>query len=130
MKTQKLFLVPLCFLLLSACGPKSADTSPSSGGGDTSDTSPSSQDPEKLNAPALSLNTDKNGLTWAAVEGAVSYSISVNEGEATSVTTPGYAFEEVAGLYAVSVVAVASDTSLNSDPAQYSYTTAYTALGP
>ena len=117
MKTSKLYLLPLCFLVLTACpGPKD-------NGGDT----PAKD--EKLSSPQLSLNAERNGLTWAAVSGAVSYSISVNEGEATEVREPGYAFATEAEEYTVKVVAKAQDAKNNSDAAEFSYTTAYTALG-
>ena len=117
MKKSKLYLLPLCFLVLTACpGP---DKNPD--GGDNP------QD-EKLATPVLSLNAEQNGLTWEAVANAVSYSISVNDEAAVSVTEPGYAFSNEAGEYAVKVVAVARDTKNNSEQASFDYSTAYTAL--
>ncbi|MBO4856370.1 MAG: hypothetical protein J5511_03255 [Bacilli bacterium] len=117
MKKSKLYLLPLCFLVLTAC-------EPGKGGNDVP---PDGE--TKLATPVLSLNAEQNGLTWEAVPNAVSYSISVNEEAAVSVTTPGYAFAEEAGNYAVKVVAVAADAKDNSDQASFDYTTAYTALG-
>ena len=117
MKKSKLYLLPLCFLVLTAC-------EPGKGGNDVP---PDGE--TKLATPVLSLNAEQNGLTWEAVPNAVSYSISVNEEAAVSVTTPGYAFAEEAGNYAVKVVAVAADAKDNSDQASFDYSTAYTALG-
>ena len=111
MEKSKLFLVPLCFLVLTGCPVNGGDN-----GG------------EKLSTPELSINSDKNGLTWEAVAGAASYSISVNDGEATTVTTPGFAFSDEAGNYTVKVVAKGTGKT-DSDAAQFSYTTSYTALG-
>lgn len=118
MKKSKLYLLPLCFLVLTAC-----DTNK---GGNIVPPDPVDT---KLSAPVLSVNAEQNGLTWEAVPNAVSYSISVNEGAAVSVTTPGYAFAEEAGNYAVKVTAVAQDAKDNSDAASFDYSTAYTALG-
>ena len=118
MEKSKLYLLPLCFLVLTACQPNKDN------GGDN----PPVKE-EKLSTPVLTVNNEGTGLTWAAVEGAVSYSISVNEAEAVSVNAPGYDFAEEAGEYAVKVVAVASDAKLNSEQASFDYSTAYTALG-
>ena len=118
MKKSKLYLLPLCFLVLTAC-------EPGKGGNEV----PPDPVDTKLATPVLSLNAEQDGLTWAAVPNAVSYSISVNEGAAVSVTEPGYEFAEEAGNYAVKVVAVAADAKDNSDEASFDYTTAYTALG-
>lgn len=115
MKKSKLYLLPLCFLVLTAC-------QPSNGG----DNPPKPE--EKLATPVLTVNTEGTGLTWAAVPNAVSYSISVNDGAAESVTTPGYDFATEAGNYAVKVVAVASETKNNSEQASFDYSTSYTAL--
>ena len=65
MKKSKLCFLPVSFLLLSACiacEPNKANSG-------------------KLATPELELNAEKNGLTWAAVPGAASYSISVNDEE-------------------------------------------------
>ena len=118
MEKSKLYLLPLCFLVLTACQPNKDNS-----GGDI----PPAKG-EKLSTPVLTVNNEGTGLTWAAVEGAVSYSISVNEAEAVSVNAPGYDFAEEAGEYAVKVVAVASDTELNSEQASFDYSTIYTAL--
>ena len=79
-----------------------------------------------LAAPRLVVSG--NGLTWEAVEGAVSYQIKVNDGEPTNVTVPGYTFESVAGEYRVSVIAVADLAKYNSEAATFSYTSVETAI--
>jgi len=112
MKKSKLTLFPLAFLVLSGCV-----------GGNTGDQG------KKLDKPELSINNEANGLSWAAVADAVSYSISVNDGAAETVTTPGYTFATEAGSYSVKVVANAADSKNNSEAAEFTYTTAYTALG-
>ena len=108
MKTRKLVFLPVCLLALTGC--------PSNNGG-------------KLSAPQLSVNAERNGLTWAAVNGAASYSISVNDQDAVTVNEPGYAFEETAGQYDVKVVAQSGDKKKKSDAAEFNYTTAYAMLG-
>ena len=113
MKKSKLCFLPVSFLLLSACiacEPNRANSG-------------------KLATPKLELNAEKNGLTWAAVPGAVSYSISVNDEEAVTVQETNYDFEVEAGAYDVKVVAKASDSKNNSDQASFSYSTLYTTLG-
>lgn len=115
MEKSKLYLLPLCFLVLSAC---TGNNSESSG----------KTDAEKLSTPVVSLNADRNGLSWDAVDGAVSYAISVNDEEAVTVTEPGYLFEEEAGQYDLKIVAQASDAKKNSDAASFEYSTLYTQL--
>lgn len=113
MKKSKLCFLPVSFLLLSACiacEPNKANSG-------------------KLATPELELNAEKNGLTWAAVPGAASYSISVNDEEAVTVQETNYDFEVDAGAYDVKVVAKASNSKNNSDPASFSYSTLYTTLG-
>ena len=108
MKTRKLVFLPVCLLALTGCPSNSA---------------------KKLSTPELSVNSERNGLTWAAVEGAASYSISVNDEAAVSVNEPGYSFAETAGQYAVKVVAMSGDKKSKSDAAEFNYSTAYAMLG-
>ena len=108
MKTNKLVFLPVCLLALTGC--------PSNSG-------------KKLSTPNLSVNSERNGLTWAAVEGAASYSISVNDEAAVSVNEPGYEFAASAGQYDVKVVAMSSDKKSKSDAAEFNYTTVYAMLG-
>ena len=109
MKNCKLLVLPLCFLVLAGCGTRKAN--------------------QKILSPVLALNEARNGLTWGPVDGAVSYSISVNDEEPVTVTTPGYEFATEAGAYTVKVVANASDASKNSDASEFEYSTLYTVLG-
>ena len=107
MKKRSLFLLPICFLLLTRCN---------TGGGNSS-----------LSKPVLSVNEDKNGLTWSKVDGASSYEIVVNDEDPEKVNNPGYDFEKLPGEYNVSIKAIFSDGS-SSEAATYSYKTAYTAI--
>ena len=113
MKKNTLFFLPMFFLILSSCN----------GGGNSG---PARQ---PLSKPVITVNAQKNGLTWEAVEGAVSYNVTVNSGEAQSVTTPGYSFSSEEGSYTVSVVAVADDVKYNSEAASYAYSTSETQVG-
>ncbi len=110
MKTSKLVFLPVCFLALVGTG------CPNNSG-------------SKLSSPELSVNAERNGLTWAAVKGAASYSISVNDEAAVSVNEPGYLFNESAGQYDVKVVAMSADKKSKSAAAEFNYTTAYAMLG-
>ena len=96
MKTRKLVFLPVCLLALTGCPSNNA---------------------KKLSTPELSVNSERNGLTWAAVDGAASYSISVNDEAAVSVEEPGYSFAETAGQYAVKVTAMSGDKKTKSDAA-------------
>ena len=110
MKTRKLVFLPVCLLALTGC--------PNT-----------SHNGKKLSTPELSVNSERNGLTWAAVDGAASYSISVNDEVAVSVEEPGYEFEQTAGQYDVKVVAMSKDKKSKSDAAEFNYSTAYAMLG-
>ncbi len=105
MKNCKLLLLPLCFLVLAGCVNKGSG----------------------LKAPELKLNEERNGLTWAPVSGATSYSINVNDEDAVVVQEPGYAFEELVGAYSVKIAAKAGDKT--SEAAEFNYSTLYTILG-
>ena len=82
-----------------------------------------------LASPVLALNTEKNGITWAAVEGAEGYIVQVNDGDPATVTNPGYAFSQTAGTYAVKVTAKADLAEYNSVPATFNYETKIAAVG-
>ncbi len=113
MKKSKLCFLPVSFLLLSACIA----------------CQPQDKKTGKLSTPELGLNANKTGLTWAAVEGAASYAISVNDEEAVTVQDTNYTFAVEAGEYDVKVVAKSADGKNSSDAAEFNYTTLYTALG-
>ena len=106
MKNCKLLVLPLCFLVLAGCGTKKTG---------------------KLDTPVLQLNEERNGLTWASVPGATSYSVNVNDEGAVTVQEPGYEFETIAGAYNVKVVAKANGKA--SEAAEYNYSTLFTILG-
>ena len=112
MKINKFFFVPLSFLILASC---------TNGGNNEENRKP-------LAKPNIIVNSTKNGLTWAAVENAVSYDITVNEEKPVNVLAPGYDFSTSVGHYSVSVIAVASDTAYNSEAATYNYETKATSL--
>jgi len=114
MKKSKLFFLPLFFLLLASCS-----------GGDNS----GGQVRQPLGKPVLTINGEKNGLIWEEVEGAVSYSVSINDGGAISLDEPGYLFSSEIGNYAVSVTAVADDEQYNSEAASFTYETKAAVLG-
>ena len=81
----------------------------------------------KLGKPQLRVNDEETGLTWAAVKGAESYEIQVNDGDPQIVQDPGYAFNTVAGEYSVSVAAVKG--SKKSEAAVFPYTTEAASVG-
>lgn len=86
-------------------------------------------DRDPLTAPVLEVNAAKNGLTWAAIEDAVGYKITVNSGEPTTVTEPGYLFNEQPGEYTVAVVAKADEEAYDSQAATFAYQTKATVVG-
>ncbi len=110
MKRNTLFLLPVCFLLFTSCN----------------NTGPQRQ---PLGKPVITVNAQKNGITWDAVEDAVSYKVTVNSEAPQTVTTPGYAFSTAEGNYTVSVVAVADDEKYNSEASSYAYSTSKTSVG-
>ena len=114
MEKSKLCFFPVSFLVLLGCV---ACPSPEKGNG------------TKLSTPTIALNAEKTGITWNAVEGAVSYSISVNDEEAETVNETSYDFELDAGDYELKVVANASNKKNNSDVAEFSYSTLYATIG-
>ena len=73
-----------------------------------------------LEKPVLTVNGNKNGLTWQYVEGATKYQIKENE-TVTDTTTRAYLFSETPGSYSVTITAVAAKEELNSvsDPFVY-----------
>lgn len=85
--------------------------------------SPKNNKPAK---PVLSVSDDETGLTWEAVEGADGYNVTVN-GQTIMIQEPGYEFATEAGQYSVSVTSVKGQKE--SDPAQFSYTTAAASVG-
>ena len=122
MKKRKLFLLPLFCLLITGCGKQASGKQ---------DEKPAEQQDQrqKLATPVLSVNEAKNGLTWAAVADAVSYSVKVNDADPLTVTTPGYAFATEVGQYSVKVVAKADVATYDSLEASFSYETKQTSLG-
>lgn len=82
-----------------------------------------------LDTPVISVNADKNGITWAAVEGAEGYLVQVNDGDAVTQTNPGYLFSQTAGTYTVKVTAKADVAEYNSVPAVYDYETKIATVG-
>ena len=113
MEKSKLYLFPVSFLLLLGCV-----GCPDKTGNNA-----------KLATPTIALNAEKTGVTWNAIEGAVSYSISVNDEAAQTVKTTSYDFELEAGEYDLKVVANASNKANNSDAANFSYSTLYASVG-
>ena len=113
MKKRKLFLLPLFCLLITGCGKQASGKQ---------DEKPAEQQDQrqKLATPVLSVNEAKNGLTWAAVADAVSYSVKVNDADPLTVTTPGYAFATEVGQYSVQVIAKADVADYDSVAASYS----------
>ena len=94
--------------------------------------SSSSIEREPLNAPVVELNLDMTGLTWNEVDGAVSYTVTVNETQTTYALNDdrNIPFKKMAGNYNVSVVANADVSTYDSLPSNiYSYETCYTSLG-
>lgn len=59
---------------------------------------------EQLPRPVLSLNENKDGLTWTAIDNASSYQVKVNEGSFEVATS--YSFATSAGSYSVVVKAI------------------------
>ena len=110
MKKNTLFFLPVFFLMLTGCGPKAPAREP-------------------LGKPVITVKTDKTGLTWEAVEGAVSYQVTVNQGQPQTVTDRSYTFSDAVGNYSVSVVAVADEAKYNSEAASYTYETKAAAIG-
>ncbi len=110
MKKNTLFFLPVFFLMLTGCGPKAPAREP-------------------LGKPVITVKTDKTGLTWEAVEGAVSYQVTVNQGQPQTVTDCSYTFSDEVGNYSVSVVAVADEAKYNSEAASYTYETKAAAIG-
>ena len=82
-----------------------------------------------LETPVLTVNADKNGLTWGAVEGAEGYLIQINDGEIMPQTNIGYLFSQTAGTYSVKVTTKADIAEYNSVPAVYDYETKIASVG-
>lgn len=82
----------------------------------------------QLGTPVITVNNDKNGVTWAAISGAVSYAISINDGPEQEVDVPGVAFNTTIGTYKIEVYAKASEEEYNSETAVYSYEVKATAI--
>ena len=77
---------------------------------------------EQLPTPVLSLNENRDGLTWAAIDNASSYQVKVNEGSFEVATS--YSFANAAGSYSVIVKAIGDGInyadSQESNPFAYS----------
>ncbi len=118
MKKNALLTIALLSMLLSSCGgAKTSDSSDNSFSSDsnTSETT-SENDVNKLSAPTLELNQEKNGLVWNSIENATGYEIQVNNEEPVSVTS--YLFSEVAGNYSIKVRAIGN--GINYETSDYS----------
>ena len=82
---------------------------------------------KKLEAPVLSVNQDKTGLTWTEVADATGYELKVNNVELGSATS--YSFDENVGNYSVSVRAVCADEKRASDySTAFQYSTAEASI--
>ena len=105
MKSKRVVLLTACLLAVSGCTPS---------------TSGSSFKMSKITA-------DDEGMHWDEVEGAVKYSVVVNDEDTFDVTAPDYGFETDVGEYEIKVTAIDKDGN-KSDTATFNYETKNTYL--
>ena len=107
MQNKKFWLLAASLLLVVGCSGKNQNN--------------------KLKSPVLVVNDDRNGITWAPVNGATGYEVQVNGGEINTVEEPGYLFEDEEGTYSVNVVAVSAKKRSNAST--YLYETKPASVG-
>ena len=129
-------------MLLTSCGISRPDTSSqdvssaNNSSVTTSEVSSSSAAPSSralvpLAAPVLSVNESLLALTWTAVEGAASYSVTVDSGNPASITTTMFELVQTVGNHSISIVAVPANNAnkANSDPAVFAYEVKNASIG-
>ena len=75
----------------------------------------------QLDAPVLTLNNDKNGLMWTSVEGALNYSVKINDDDPYVTNETNLLFGKEEGEFTAQITAKSGNNNLDSEPAIFSW---------